>query len=1301
MTKLKNTKKGMAKKALSISLVAAMLATSNVPVWAAEDLFTDGSSAAVEAPVVEEPAAEVEAFSAEPAEEVTANTPALQQAETTGSEYSVELSGFTVGGTPIANNATEWGGTLSTTVSVTANKEIKDADLKAVWHVDGEETGVIANLTAGVSQELGIPLTSDMARNPVTLFVYAEKDGAVVWSYTSEAVTVQPKDISNYVKLTVTGSTRYTGDVIQPTAAPSWVDGATEQPGEIASSEAYEFSYHGSDFVNVTGEKLVVKATLKDNDAYTGSIEATYQIQPNELTISGSIDNFMKASFKSTSVKYNGGNANTAMVKKEDIELLDKKTDVDLSNYLVVDKNGYVTVTKRSDGTWVIPIIKGLPTTGYKNYNINIADGYREVVSSNALEVETRSLDSVTITIDPIQSDGQKVTTEDVLNNIHIVDKESKEDLTDELKGDLEISIPNNAIHPGIYSVTIEPKANVSMLTGNAVVELKIFNLDINEARFPGYEENGKILKPEKYYTGEAVTFTAEEIGVPSIRNTSDTGWTPLVEGRDYEITYSNNIKAGNEAQMFVIGKGNYENSIKKLTFEIKQTPVSSATANDYVEIIDTEDPADYKDAMGIVVKAKVPGTNKELTLVEGTDYTVKYDFEDKNVAGDEVVAEITLKDNGNFNNSKNVKLKVTSTLTKAALKSEYIKFKEGSTFTYTGQAIEPAFDVVIGGRIIDPKNYEVRYTNNTDAGTATLTIEGVTGGDYQGKASVTYTINPADSADLVGVIPTQEYRGYSIDIPAEDIDLTLNGNKIDVAKNFTLTYGENLNIGEGTVTLTPKSGNFTGTKELTFQITGEMLDGTGSFTYHDENGFLITDKTFDYDGTAQTFAKTTLTYKDKEGNAKTLTEGTDYEIVYVDNVYGQKGSDSKQYAAVLAVAKGKYGGNLTTTDKAVNVKDGIYTDAEGNKTVNVFAMDLIEINQQEVQLSNVTVSNGTYAAGLPVKPEVSIVVKGVKLVEGKDYDLDLSENKDIINATSSKSLTVSIDFKNGYKASKDLSKETFPWGIDKFNFANATILVDGDDVTVKCGSVDVPSSEYTVVRDGEADTITVTATEGNKNYTGSKTVSAVIETPDEKPDAPVIQEVKVSGNNATVVLAGESDAATGYDYVISTDRDCITNKDYDKVNRNVLNTETTFTYTQQGVYYAYCHAWKRVNGEKVFSDWSNAYPFVVSAVTPEQPVITSVKKSGRNLTVTWTQSANATTGYDIVMGTELRKVNGEIRPVEYGKAVKKLGPNTYSVTFRSIPKGTYYVALHAHNRTSETGVKVFSPWSNYKKVTF
>ena len=69
MTKIKNTKKGMAKKTLSMSLVVAMLATSNVPVWAAE--FSDGTDVAVtsdaEVPVVTETPADdtADAFSAE------------------------------------------------------------------------------------------------------------------------------------------------------------------------------------------------------------------------------------------------------------------------------------------------------------------------------------------------------------------------------------------------------------------------------------------------------------------------------------------------------------------------------------------------------------------------------------------------------------------------------------------------------------------------------------------------------------------------------------------------------------------------------------------------------------------------------------------------------------------------------------------------------------------------------------------------------------------------------------------------------------------------------------------------------------------------------------------------------------------------------------------------------------------------------------------------------------------------------------------------------------------------------------
>ncbi|URW87080.1 hypothetical protein M5E86_06250 [Blautia wexlerae] len=71
MTKIKNTKKGMAKKTLSMSLVVAMLATSNVPVWAAE--FSDGTDTAVE---TEAPAAETFSDDAAPVVEDTTDTTA-------------------------------------------------------------------------------------------------------------------------------------------------------------------------------------------------------------------------------------------------------------------------------------------------------------------------------------------------------------------------------------------------------------------------------------------------------------------------------------------------------------------------------------------------------------------------------------------------------------------------------------------------------------------------------------------------------------------------------------------------------------------------------------------------------------------------------------------------------------------------------------------------------------------------------------------------------------------------------------------------------------------------------------------------------------------------------------------------------------------------------------------------------------------------------------------------------------------------------------------------------------------------
>ena len=88
-----------------------------------------------------------------------------------------------------------------------------------------------------------------------------------------------------------------------------------------------------------------------------------------------------------------------------------------------------------------------------------------------------------------------------------------------------------------------------------------------------------------------------------------------------------------------------------------------------------------------------------------------------------------------------------------------------------------------------------------------------------------------------------------------EVTNVTLNNVAISVKDNFTVTYGENVAMGEGTITLTPKNANFTGTKTITFKITGQMLKN-GDFKFYDANG-LTTTLSHKYDGTAYAPAKT------------------------------------------------------------------------------------------------------------------------------------------------------------------------------------------------------------------------------------------------------------------------------------------------------------------------------------------------------------------------------------------------------------------------------------------------------------
>ena len=1281
MTKIKNTKKGMAKKTLSMSLVVAMLATSNVPVWAAE--FSDGSDVAVETEAPAEFADETEAPVVEDATEV-----ALAEATVTSDSYSVAPA-FT----GVTKNSAVWNSTIGGSFNFSMKKGTSYADVRYyyAWKVDGVASGSKEILTgedewdefvggSAVTVTLDNPTlaASDAGKN-LTLFVYAvANDNTTVWSYTSDAIALKAVDKTEEMKnIAFQDGFKLTYDGNQKTITKDNINWGT------LDSSKYDIAISSSDDTNVTTDNAF-KVTITPNETgYTGKKELTVGIGSKAISNSTDAAAAFTATLKTTNYVYTG---NAIKVKASDITLVDTKTKADLSAYLAKDANGYVTLTKAptNAGSYnlTVGLINGTPESGNKNYSI--ASGVT-VTTSNQATIAVRDLSTVTASIKAMPMPSDPAGYEPSNLKITYKDSATGEPLT--LAGDVDVAIPKNATTAGAHTVTIEAKTGNENVTGKTTATLNLVNADISAAKFTGLADSTNNTFNDEEYTGTAITKTDKQLGNLMLNGS-------VVNKSEYDVEYANNTNAGT-ATIIVKGKNSFAGSEARFTFTINPAAVSKDTisANTSVEVKDTQNASDYKDTFGLVVKAK-NANNKEFTLTEGTDYTVKYTYKDTNKGvGGTVVASVTITNKNYIKNDAKTFDKEVNIAPKA-LKTANIKLKENS-FTYTGKAITPDFDIVIDGKVISPDKYDFSYTNNINAGTATITVKGKpnsTDYDPATAAKLNFEIKPADTTKLVGVIGAKEYKGYSLEVPADEISLKLGSSDVDVASNFKLTYGENLKIGEGTVTLTPKNGNFTGTKTLTFNIVGKNVSATDAITTYDANG-IETSANFEYDGTAHTYAKAVASIT---MDGKKLVEGTDYDLVYVDNVYGksqtEEGTDEDghkytytvQYGAILAVAKGTYGGNLNNND----VVKGVYTDAAGNKTANVIAIKKFKIWQQNVNRSNVTVKNATYAGGVEVKPVVNIVVKGVTLVEGKDYDLE-TWGESLSNVTTGKTNGVEIIFKNGYCASEHMD---YSWGIDKFDLANADVTVDGDKVAVKCGRVDVETSEYTVEKkDGKA---TITANKTSKNYKGSKTVNVATEI-----GAPVISSVKVVGNKATVILSGDVDGASGYDYVISKANDT-TNARVD-VTKNQAKTTGDFTYVQQGTYYAYCHAWTRdAEGKKVFGGWSNIYPFSVSAITPAQPVITSVKASGTTVTVTYTKAANAE-GYDVVLGSAAKKVNGEYRPVEYGKLVKKnIKGNVVTATFKNVKKGTYYAGLHAFNKTSEDGKKVFSQWSNVKKVT-
>ena len=120
------------------------------------------------------------------------------------------------------------------------------------------------------------------------------------------------------------------------------------------------------------------------------------------------------------------------------------------------------------------------------------------------------------------------------------------------------------------------------------------------------------------------------------------------------------------------------------------------------------------------------------------------------------------------------------------------------STYTYTGGKIVPTYSVVDGvtvlykmGEVASGKEEykEVSITDAVNVGTGTITVQGYNY-FYSGKATGTFTITAANTADVKVSIADQDYTGKQV--RPRKFTATLNGN--DVSNQFEIvSYGENV----------------------------------------------------------------------------------------------------------------------------------------------------------------------------------------------------------------------------------------------------------------------------------------------------------------------------------------------------------------------------------------------------------------------------------------------------------------------------------------------------------------------------
>ncbi|WP_368018398.1 hypothetical protein [Olsenella sp. AGMB03486] len=417
-------------------------------------------------------------------------------------------------------------------------------------------------------------------------------------------------------------------------------------------------------------------------------------------------------------------------------------------------------------------------------------------------------------------------------------------------------------------------------------------------------------------------------------------------------------------------------------------------------------------------------------------------------------------------------------------------------------------------------------------AGTATLTLTS------QGK-TWQYTVQVKQVQSIAGAtvspIADQSYTGSAI---TPSVAVTLNGTTLAKDTDYTVSYSNNVDPGTATVTITG-IGDYDGTIAKSFTICGDIAQAQIG---------TIADQS--YTG-SEVKPAPTVTFA-----GKTLVQGTDYTVVYANNVYPGT-------ASVTVTGIGCYKGTAT---KSFSI------------TADISKLQVDDIPEQ-------------LYTGSEIKPSVTVTAGGRALTEDTDYTVTYSRNLRPGTAT------VSIAGKGSYTGA--VSKDFHIYG----DISGAKIgsipdqVYTGSPVTpdfmVEFASWRlVPNYDYTVSYTNNVDpgTATVTLT-GKGDYKGTVSTTFRIRTDISKSQVSDIPDQIYTGSPITpdvTVTAGGKTLKKDTDYTVSYE---------DNVYRGLATVRITGIGRYTGTAIKDFHICSDISGAKIgdISDQS----YTGSSITP------------------------------------------------------------------------------------------------------